>query len=488
MRALTLALLLGPPAIAAAQPAGEIQQQKYTRIERPAAEILRDLEQTEQEVSVGLEQRGGQLVVPTQDAPLRVENTEQFSKYAQRIPFEFQLALEDEAEATVRVQAEQLTAVKHWDASRFATKSDLAAVESAYRRLDERALAVASAAATERDVQAFTRQLATTKQEIVQAYRAAGDGDVETQHNLIENYTELHRTGKALYGLNRDDRYPPEAYRLIYENSRGSLAILEQDRDVHCSGVLIARDHVLTNHHCVEEFFITALKVRFDYEQRVDGSTLPMRTLPVTGQVPMTAAQRKGWDFAILEVGTDSDGNHAGDLYPVQCLSLSRVRRDDPVYLIGHPLGDPRTVHDNTFVYFPFRVTQFELTELEIAVRNEFMGADDEFERLDEFRQSYQVRNDGPQPVFENFSLRWRRQPTIGVDSDTFHGNSGSPAFSRKTHKVVGILFDGEDDIDNPWTVGWRAHEAVLPIVTVVDRLDDVHPDWRTWEGLCIDE
>lgn len=491
MRRSKLALVFAAaiaPAIAAAQPTEAIQQQKYTRIERPSAEVLEALEQTEQEVSVALEQRGAQLVVPTQDEPLKVENTEQFSKYAQRIPFEYQVALEDEDEATVSLKAEKLTAVKLWDESRFATKADLAAVENAYRQLDEQALELTSADATEQDVREFTRQLDMTKREIISAYRTAGDQDLETQHSLIENYSELQRTGKALYGLSRDDRYPPEAYQRIYENTRGSLAILQQDRDVHCSGVLIARDFVLTNQHCVEGFFLDDLRVRFDYEERIDGSTLPVRTLPVAGQVPMTAAERRGWDFAVLEVGDDPDGNRAGDLYPVQCLSLSRVRRDDPLYLVGHPLGDPRTVHDNTFVYFPFRVTELEFTELEIAVRSEFVGADDEMERLQEFRQSYRVRNDGPQPVYENFSLRWRQQPTIGVDSDTYHGNSGSPAFSRKTHKVVGILFDGEDDVDDPWLVGWRAHEAVLPIVTVVDRLDAVHPEWRNWDGVCIDE
>ena len=257
---------------------------------------------------------------------------------------------------------------------------------------------------------------------------------------------------------------------------------------MHCSGVLIARDFVLTNQHCITGFFINDLRVRFDYEERIDGSTLPTRTLPVVAQLPMTASERSGFDFAVLQVGSDADGNHAGELYPVQCLSLSRVRRDDALYLIGHPLGDPRTVHDNTFVYFPFRVTELELTELEIAVRNEFIGADDEFERLEEFRQSYRLRNDGAQPVYENFSLRWRSQPTIGVDSDTFHGNSGSPAYSRDTHKVIGILFDGEDDVDDPWSVGWSAHEAVLPIAVVVHRLDAVHPEWRTWEGICIDQ
>jgi hypothetical protein len=204
--------------------------------------------------------------------------------------------------------------------------------------------------------------------------------------------------------------------------------------------------------------------------------------------VPFTAAQRKGFDFAVLQVGVDGpDGNRAGDLYPVQCLSLARVHRNDPLYLIGHPLGEPRTVHDNTFVFFPFQVSELEFAELEMAVRSEFLDAEDELERLQEFRDSYQQTTMAGMPMFQNFSLRWQQQPTIGVDSDTFHGNSGSPAYSRKTHKIVGILFDGEEDLDEPWNVGWRAHEAVLPINVVVERLDEVHPGWRDWDGVCID-
>jgi V8-like Glu-specific endopeptidase len=451
---------------------------------------LKDLEEKDKEVvSVSLEQRGRAVVVQTQDTPLTVENSAQLSKYAQRIPYEYEIELEDEDNATVNVQAQQLTAVKRWRDSEFPTKGDLTVVDSAYQQLDQRALGLVEADATDEDVRAFNEQLVVTKSTLIDAYRTAGDADLETQHEIIENYTELQRTGKALYGFNRDDRYPPETYRRIFENSRGSLAILETGHDVHCSGVLIARDFVLTNFHCVESSIAQDLRVRFDYEELIDGSTMPTRTLPVIGQLPMTSAQRRNYDFAVLEVGVDTpDGNHAGDLYPVQCLSLSRVKRDDPLYLIGHPLGDPRTVHDNTFVYFPFRVTELEFTELEMAVRSEFLGSDDELMRLGEFRDSYQQRNLGGQTVYENFSLRWQLQPTIGVDSDTFHGNSGSPTYSRKTHRVVGILFDGEDDLDNPWQVGWRAHEAVLPIEAVVDRLDAVHPQWRNWQGVCIDD
>ena len=486
----SLFLLLVPMLVHAQQDAASeiMRQQGYSRIQRPSRAVIDGLEEKDKEViSVGLEKRGADLVVQTQDAPLRVDNDEQFTKYAQRITYEYQLELKADDNTSVNVQAQQLTAVKRWQDSQFATKGNLTALDTAYQQLDQRGLEVAGAAATETDLKAFSDQIQVTKKELVSAYRVVDEADMQAQHQLIENFQEVHRTGKALYGTNRDDRYPPEAYQRIFDNSRGSLAILADGGEVHCSGVLVARDHVLTNKHCTDGFFPTELRVRFDYERRIDGDLLPTRTLPVTGVIPFTSLQSKGYDFAVLKIGEDGpDGNHAGDLYPVQCLSLSRVRRDDPLYLIGHPQGEPRTVHDNTFVFFPFRVTEFEFIELEMLVRSEFLGSEDEITRLQEFRDSYREHSENGVSVFENFSLRWNQQPTIGVDSDTFHGNSGSPTYNRKTHQVIGILFDGEDDLDEPWQVGWRAHEAVLPIEVVVERLDEVHPDWRHWNGVCI--
>lgn len=469
-----------------------VQQQPYSRVQQKADVLIKDIGEKKTEViSVGIAKQGKDIVVNTTDTPLRVTNSEDLSKFAQRIPYEYEIEVDDAAEGTVNLKAQQLTAVKKWQETDFATKDDFTALENAYQALDQSALSIVRPEATAVDAQRFSRVLDRTKQELVAAYQRTIDtgADNDSQRQIIQNYQELERTGKALYGIARDDRYPPEAYQRIYANSRGSLALLSGSGDVHCSGVLIADEYALTNQHCTDGFFPNDLKVRFDYEERIDGSTLPTRTLNVVEKLPFTTAEREGLDFAVLKLGDDGpDGNKAGDLYPVQCLSSSRVRRNDPLYLVGHPLGDPRTVHDNTFVYFPFRVTETEFFELEMAVRSEFLGADDEAARLAEFRESYKMRDENGMSVYENFSQRWQLQPTIGVDSDTFHGNSGSPAYSRKTHDVVGILFDGEDDLDEPWQVGWRSHEAILPIEMIVGRLDAVHPQWRNWEGVCINE
>ena len=106
--------------------------------------------------------------------------------------------------------------------------------------------------------------------------------------------------------------------------------------------------------------------------------------------------------------------------------------------------------------------------------------------KLKEFVDSYQLRENGGQPNYEYISMRFDQQPTIGADSDTYHGNSGSPVYNRRTHAVIGLLFDGQEDLTEPWAAGWRAHEAVLPITKVVERLDSAAPAWREDPRVCV--
>jgi hypothetical protein len=175
----------------------------------------------------------------------------------------------------------------------------------------------------------------------------------------------------------------------------------------------------------------------------------------------------------------------------VQCLSTARVLRDEPLYVVGYPLGEPRTVHDNTFVYFPFRLSEDEYIELKLLVSAEFdsIAAEEQSYRegkLKEFVDSYQRREDGDAPYYEYISVRFGQQPTIGVDSDTYRGNSGSPVYHRRSHAVVGLLFDGQEDLSQPWAPGWRSHEAVLPIAKVIERLDAAAPEWRSDPRVCV--
>ena len=63
-------------------------QQKYNRIELPAEDLVEQLEEASEVVSVSLEQRGRDMIVQTDDAALRIENSDEFSKYAQGLPYD----------------------------------------------------------------------------------------------------------------------------------------------------------------------------------------------------------------------------------------------------------------------------------------------------------------------------------------------------------------------------------------------------------------
>ena len=302
----------------------------------------------------------------------------------------------------------------------------------------------------------------------------------------------MRRLSKSLYGLDHDDRYPPQAYQRIYANSRGAFALRARQEDKpRCSAVLIGERLALTNNHCILEETADEFEALFDYEEDLDGNQLARQAFPVTAIRLSDEDERGNLDFVLLELGTNADGVPPGKTYPVQCLSMTRVKRDDPLYVIGYPLGEPRTVHDNSFVYFPFRVTPDEYISMKLLVSAEFesIEAEDQSYRegkLKEFVDSYQLREGAGDPYYEYISVRFDRQPTIGADSDTYRGNSGSPVYHRRSHAVIGLLFDGQEDLSEPWAAGWRAHKAVLPIVKVIEQLDIAAPAWRAAPGVCV--
>ena len=317
---------------------------------------------------------------------------------------------------------------------------------------------------------------------------------------LRENLKKARATSKALYA--RSDVYRPEAYRRIFDNSRGTVAIAVRGVDrPYCSGFLVATDAILTARHCLlvdpelpDEFDASELEVRFNYERDLAGTSQKVDTYPVK------EIQRKGepvfsggpdLDFALLRLDRNTNGKVASDAWPVQCLSKMPLRRDHPVYVIGHPQGDTKSVHDNAFVYFPFRATGHEFNHLKALVEAELAGPPPdpkEREQLQQFTDSYRKRTIiGGVDIYENFSKRWNLQPTVATDADTFKGNSGSAVYSRLHHRVVGILFAGEYDAAMPWIPGWRAHEAVLPITQVMDQLDAVLPAWKQLGKRCVD-
>lgn len=435
--------------------------------------------------------QGDNMVLQTADSAVKVSNSNYLGQQVRQMPV--QAVVGAGPDDTVELKDVELQATKRWNDRSPAWRARYGKVDAAQKKLSDAAQTALAEDASESDLKLLKQSVDEAQKEVVQAYQALPAAQRREQRALVEQHAELRRLDKSLYGLDRDDRYPPQAYERIYANSRGAFALRVKGQDKpRCSAVLIGEKLALTNNHCILEEAPDEMEAVFDYEDDLAGQHMASKSFPLSG-IRLTAEEERGnLDFVLLELGRNADGALPGRVYPVQCLSMRPVKRDDPLYVVGFPLGEPRTVHDNAFVYFPFRVTPEEYAEIRMLVSAEFdsIEAEDASYRegkLKEFVDSYRLRDDGNgQSYYEYISQRFGNQPTIGADSDTYHGNSGSPVYNRRTHAVIGLLFDGQEDLTEPWAAGWRAHEAVLPITQVVQRLDEAAPDWREDPRACV--
>lgn len=328
------------------------------------------------------------------------------------------------------------------------------------------------------------------EQSLVDAYAELPPEERKEQGRvLVDQHAELMRFEQDFFRTDHNERYPPQTYQRIYANTRGALALrIKGESQPLCSGVLVANHLALTNRHCVANVEAGQLEVVFDYEEDLDGNPLSPRTFPVSG-IKFRGGEPY-LDFSVLEIAADAAGVLPGQAYPPQCISTAGPKHKDAIYVVGFPLGRPLVVHDNTHVYFPFRITEKEYITIEISVREEFRPGPEEDQayldgKIKEFHDSYLKRTEADQTVFEYYSKRFDEQPTIGVDSDTYPGNSGSPAFHRRTHALVGLLFDGHRTTTEPWRPGWRTHEAVLPITKIIEAMDQQEPGWFDSQQIC---
>ena len=315
----------------------------------------------------------------------------------------------------------------------------------------------------------------------------------------VAHATELRtsiRERKAVYGL--DDRYSPSTYLTIYEASRSAVGLLKNEgSQPYCSGVLVGNDVVLTALHCLHhENDLMApedIEVIFDYV----GNGGQSQIFPVLEVYP---SPRPGGDQEQLDFGllildlaaADADllEDGASPLPKPLCLSRSHVKRETPVYAVGHPRQAFKMIADNSRVHFPFQVEQNAFANLQALLESEFEDLTILAQKLDELTKSYRpVKDEQGQPTgsFRYFrNETWGSQPVFGVDTDTFGGNSGSPVFNRRsrTHKVLGILISGMRDRPRAFNPGWDAHESILPASEILRNLDEALPNWRQ-RGFC---
>jgi trypsin-like peptidase len=343
---------------------------------------------------------------------------------------------------------------------------------------------------TQANEAARDQSYAGTLDQLIEAYANATDPEVRTR--LAQVYSSMGTEQKAWYG--RDDNYRPEVYKAIYDTASSCVALVDQADDrPFASGALIGEDLILTCSHQVADRDADDLQVWFDYESgnpndpRIEKCKVLSRVF--NGTPPRGDPTLSPLDFSVWKIQRPPGAKARQPLK----LITKRVRRGVPIYLIGHPQRAPQTVHDNAWILFPFEASQNEMKELRIAVNAELIGRKGSSALLtDHFMKSYvPIPVPGGDRIFRYIG-DWggRRLPLIGVDSDTFKGDSGSPAILREKGAVIGILIEGQPDQgefgSNPtrethgYHAGWTYHERVLPIREIVSELDDSVTDWRT--------
>tara|TARA_R110002072_G_scaffold66037_2_gene163179 strand:+ start:2471 stop:3982 length:1512 start_codon:yes stop_codon:yes gene_type:complete len=368
---------------------------------------------------------------------------------------------------------------KNWDS--FTANAAFAPVTRQIFDLNKavRGLVAGDVGATE----AIKAKLPTALEETAKLLTTASLSPMQAEP-VFKMFDSLRTTGKAVFA--REDIYRPTTYRKIFENSRGAAGIVRRDDNgaPGCSGFLVGSDLLMTARHCVGNYEVSDLTVWFDYEELDANHTMNTVAVPVAEIEFLGTTFRIGspdMDFALLRLSKHvTDANR-----PRLCLGAKRAYRDDPIYVVGHPNYRRRQVHDNAFIYYPFEVSEKDIVLLRAVVKSEYRNHPDQEVVLKDFEESY-VKF-APEKVYRNYSKRWRGQPTIGADSDTYKGNSGSPVFDRRSHLVIGILFDGQQDHTQSFTVDWQTHEAILPTSEIIRQLNAKKPDWAQGHDVCID-
>lgn len=304
---------------------------------------------------------------------------------------------------------------------------------------------------------------------------------------------------KRFYRLN--DNYRPEIYDMISQLCASAVAIGRIGSDVPLgSGVLIAPNLVLTCRHNINQnaaasFETSEYDIWFDYEERVR-----LAALNVVKYDCREVYRSRTLDFSLLEIRPQ----HGPDLVTRQpvAISVTRVQRWTPIFLVGYPQGIRRIVHDGAWVLFPYQLlSNQERGEIQTEIASEFVDwtAAGEVEakteigvmKAGEFMDDhYGAFQNGDAVSYGN---RIEGQPAIGAECDTFRGDSGAPAILRETGKLIGILYKGADDIPGQTaatsvrkpsifgTAGAKTHEFILPITAVIEDLNKEFPNWRDY-------
>jgi hypothetical protein len=269
------------------------------------------------------------------------------------------------------------------------------------------------------------------------------------------------------------------------------VVTLRDGGGVVCSGIALSKSWIFSAGHCFINRAWSDVLVQFD----LDGLGKASRPLRIVDQWPEPAPGSSGTDtidFSFVRVEEDQAVSAAfADLearihaqpYSAEpmCLRSVPVTYKQPVFAVGYPLGQAKTVHDYAYVWFPFKIDEDLYNQMESEIFAQAYKIEKEIKRTSyadsvkkDFETAYsKTANESGRTYHYYFDSAGGSalRPAFGIDTDTSAGDSGSPVFDRMTRCVVGIFSGGQRDTLTASEVSWREHEIAAPISEVLKQV-----------------
>lgn len=372
----------------------------------------------------------------------------------------------------------------------------------------EKALVGVQDANTKACLLQYVQSLQADVQDFLRRKRA----DPDTAAALHTVRTDPAVKNKDFYGVS--DNYRPEVYSKVLQRSASAVAIINLvPREVKVgSGALIGKHLVLTCWHCVSarppvSYQSSQYVVRLSEDQRwADGS----QGVDYDCQILCSNPQL---DYCLLSLKAQDDADqpvkdHVAAL-PVMPLTTVPVGFRTPVFVVGFPQGGNLTIHDNSWVLFPHQVVNADRGPIlaflaksalfpyanpgsapDITLSNTYKEAQKFAE--EQMTLHYGALHGAPDDATAPATHVFDDETYIGLESDTFEGDSGAAVISRSRGTVVGLLRKGMDSghvaskggAAFPRQVDSRVHERAIPIVRIIkDIRDQLGEDWTTKHG-----
>ena len=335
---------------------------------------------------------------------------------------------------------------------------------------------------------ALRRPDQNTNAQLREGARMTRESFIESWPSLVDKPADRQLAVQSLDGLShqpelkavyeQDTSFEPQSYQTIFHNSARLAVLMRADGQLLCSGVLVSEQWILTAGHCLVDD-LAGLRIRISQQ---DGTLGPARAIARRWPENGTGAQGSDpIDYIFLEMAPGRTTS-LPDLKPL-CIRVRDIDFQEPVIAIGFA-RDKELVYDDAFVWYPYRLlpTAYSRVQAGTGARRQRMAQanPDPEPRKEEFFQreyksflaAYAATAGSGGSLAHLYRARTEGvsvdRPRFGFDTDTSHGDSGAPVFSRRDSCIVGVVAGGIQDDLTVEQANWLLHEFGTPITEIV--------------------